>query len=305
MATPPGTPPTKSGGSKWSARMGGALRRTATVLTAVRPATPAEDSDNRSLKRSSSGASLSSTAAAQAVAPAVISTSPIAESPAREAAAMEQEILGPSPLARQTTAEEMTTMPESDQAAPLPAVEEQTSPTGYVPPPLIDSSAGNPGAFTDDPDKLPQPKTVVDPHIVPEVPTQPTEATAPEPEEPNLLDKPMAESTKSVESLSLPSGAAGQAAPAAEPQGSAASEPGFSTAVMPSYELPNYNVWAAGAPQNNDKILMPVPVAAAHSQHSQVSSKMPNPHVGPYEDPYSDSPAPAPVVTGHSEVPYQ
>src|SRR6266545_1188844 len=162
MATPPGTPPTKSSGGKWSARMGGALRRTATVLTAVRPATPAEDSDNRSLKRTSSATSLGSTTAA----PAVISPSPIAESPAREAAAMEQEALGPSPLARQTTsAEEMSTMPESD--AP-PAIEEQTSPTGYVPPPLIDSSAGNPGAFTDDPDRLPQPRTVVDPNVATE-----------------------------------------------------------------------------------------------------------------------------------------
>ena len=302
MATPPGTPPTKSSGSKWSARMGGALRRTATVLTAVRPATPAEDGDNRSLKRSSSGTSLSSTAAAQAVAPAVISPSPIAESPVREAAAMEQETLGPSPLARQTTAEEVTTMPESDQAAP-PAVEEQTSPTGYVPPPLIDSSAGNPGAFTDDPDKLPQPRTVVDPHMVSEVLTQSTEPIAPEPEQPNILDKPRAEGMKSVESLPVP---AEQAVLTAEPQGSSATEPGFSTAVMPSYELPNYNVWAGGSTQNDDKTLMPVPVAAAPSQHSQVSSmKMPNPHVGPHEDPFSDPPAPAPVLAGHSEMPYQ
>ena len=58
----------------------------------------------------------------------MINPSPMAENPIQEAAAMEQETLGPSPLALlHTTAEEITTMSKSDQAALPSAVEEQTS----------------------------------------------------------------------------------------------------------------------------------------------------------------------------------
>ena len=38
------------------------------------------------------------------------------------------------------------------------------SPTGYVPPPLLDSAVGNPGAFTDESDTLPQPAVIRDPY---------------------------------------------------------------------------------------------------------------------------------------------
>lgn len=79
--------------------------------------------------------------------------SPVNESPAREMAA-EAEAVGPSPLGQaiQTTG--------SEQA-------DATSPMGYVPPPLVDSSIGNPGAFTDQTDELPQPLAVSDPFMPP------------------------------------------------------------------------------------------------------------------------------------------
>lgn len=44
---------------------------------------------------------------------------------------------------------------------------EATSPVGYVPPPLVDSSIGNPGAFTDPDEELPQPAPVSDPYMPP------------------------------------------------------------------------------------------------------------------------------------------
>src|SRR5260221_4900030 len=154
-------PPSK-GGSKWSSPRGTAPRRSSTLLAISRPSPPGnfgsdKDSDTRSLRRSTSGNSLG---ASQAAIPAISSPSPIAESPAREAAAM-QEALGPSPLALSSSTDQPTTVA-------APTVEEQTSPTGYVPPPVLDSTVGNPGAFTDDPDILPPTQTVIDPYAVPE-----------------------------------------------------------------------------------------------------------------------------------------
>lgn len=69
----------------------------------------------------------------------------------REAA--ETQPPGPSPL-----------MQEARTASPEPM--DATSPVGYVPPPLVDSSIGNPGAFTDQMDEeLPQPVVVSDPYL--------------------------------------------------------------------------------------------------------------------------------------------
>ncbi|CAA7259460.1 unnamed protein product [Cyclocybe aegerita] len=225
---------------RWSSRMGGALRRTSTLLSIARPGTPSrengsdKDSDTASLRRSTSRSSLSgpSTLAPPAPAPQVSAPSPIAESPAREELAVQQDIVGPSPLAKQTTAEPESieaAVTASPEPAPVPAraetVEDIASPVGYIPPPVIDSSAGNPGAFTDEPEDLPQPEVAVDPFAAsntgPPVPpveeaksevapqpaieepaVQPQVITAPALEQtPSYFDKPMAESMKSAESL--------------------------------------------------------------------------------------------------------
>lgn len=98
---------------------------------------------------------LDTTQATLAPAPAKhVVPSPVNESPARERAA-EADAVGPSSL-NQVLHEAAG----SEQA-------EAMSPTGYVPPPLIDSSIGNPGAFTDQADELPQPVTVSDPFLPP------------------------------------------------------------------------------------------------------------------------------------------
>ena len=259
------------GGSKWSARMGTALRRSSTLLAISRPSTPSasgnvgsdKDSETRSLRKSTSGNSLN---AAQAAVPAISSPSPIAESPAREAAAM-QEALGPSPLARSASA----------------AAEEQTSPTGYVPPPVLDSTAGNPGAFTDDPDILPQTQTVVDPYAVPPPDEEPVSVNPVERSSSEAIFAPvMAESMKSSESLSMPAAAA-----PVVPEPASQDTPGFSTAVMPpNFQHPNYNVWA-GSSQEVDKRSIAMPVAVAPSQTSSIRAPEPR-HAGHYQDPFGD-----------------
>jgi hypothetical protein len=82
--------------------------------------------------------------------------------------------------------------------APEPAASEATSTevlvdeptsylvetTGYIPPPVIDSTAGNPGAFTNLTDELPQPVIAQDPHAVAPVEPHAT-LNAPEPAESN------------------------------------------------------------------------------------------------------------------------
>ncbi len=279
--------------------MGGALRRTSTLLSIARPPTPDRDSETKSLKRSTSGTSLGDAAAAAATI-AVASPSPIAESPAREAAAIQSEALGPSPLAQQTNSEDAAKPADDDSAQP--AVEEQTSPTGYVPPPLVDSSAGNPGAFTDDLEELPQTHVVRDPYAPVDEETNPDEAPAHE-EPTTFLGKDIAESMKSYESLVQPSNDAARGT-AAEQHAPAAADPGFSTAVMPSYEVPTYNIWAAGGSDRDLDTTMPVPNPAVHSHGSKASSiKLPNPHGGLYEDPFADSAA-IPTIPGQPEAPY-
>ncbi|TFK33262.1 hypothetical protein BDQ12DRAFT_727898 [Crucibulum laeve] len=153
--------------SRWS-RMGTVVRRTSSVLTISRPATPSvnsdRDSDSTSI-RQVTPARVDTTTAALAPPPpsqGVFAPSPIAESPAREAAASDDNIpIGPSPLSRQEPVSESVLVANPE---PLARVEEATSPAGYTPPPVLDSTVGNPGAFTDEPEELPQPTVIEDPY---------------------------------------------------------------------------------------------------------------------------------------------
>ncbi|KAF8165962.1 hypothetical protein B0H34DRAFT_257269 [Crassisporium funariophilum] len=166
MSSPPAKP-------RWSSRMGNVMRRTSSVLAISRPTTPSiasdRDADAMSLnggRTSGEGVKPQTPAALPALSPpepskVTTSPSPIAESPMREAEATKAEVVGPSPLAQGT--EEASKQEE----APVTADEVQTSPTGYIPPPLLDSTIGNPGAFTDDPDELPQPDVARDPYATP------------------------------------------------------------------------------------------------------------------------------------------
>ncbi|KJA17726.1 hypothetical protein HYPSUDRAFT_1005282 [Hypholoma sublateritium FD-334 SS-4] len=167
--TPPGTP--KPAGSRWASRMGAAVRRSSTLLSIARPTTPQtdRDSDTSSLRKSSSREALSSsltpkvnTAPPPVAAPEVTIPTPIAESPAREAEATQREALGRSPLV-QAADTDGAAAPSADPPPAAP-VQDLASPVTYVPPPLIDSSAGNPGAFTDILDTIPQPDVVKDPY---------------------------------------------------------------------------------------------------------------------------------------------
>lgn len=176
-ATPPGTPKPPA---KWASRLGGAIRRSSTVLSIGRPSTPSSDpdSDSKSLRRSTSRSDLATAPTLVTPPPPVPSIpTPIAESPAREAAAtlQQRDIVGPSPLVQQAaTVEErpsaagpdttLTPSPEPVQPAAVSAEEQITSPVGYVPPPIIDSTVGNPGAFTDVLEELPKPTEVLDPY---------------------------------------------------------------------------------------------------------------------------------------------
>ena len=165
---------------KWSARMGSVMRRTSSVLTISRPASAASerDADNPSFSsttRGRAGSTLSSPPL-----PIAITPSPIAESPLREAAAEAQESVGLSPLAQPITSSEVVT-----PTLPSP-VEETQSPTGHNPPPVIDSTVGNPGAYTDVTDDLPQPDIVQDPQAVAPV-VEPATLNPPEPAEPEAI----------------------------------------------------------------------------------------------------------------------
>ena len=111
--------------------------------------------------------------------PQVAVPSPIAESPAREAESSQADPApapapapAPSPLAQDPVIPTPPTAPTPEpEAAP-------TSPQGYVPPPLLDSSAVGPGGFTDDVDELPQPQVIRDPSFVQPEPTE-TEGNPP------------------------------------------------------------------------------------------------------------------------------
>ena len=142
---------------KWAARMGSVMRRTSSVLTISRPSSAASERDTDNVSLSSSTKGRASSTVTSPPPPVVTTPSPIAESPLREAAAEAQESVGPSPLAQPITSSEVVT------STLPPAVEETQSPTGYIPPPVIDSTVGNPGAYTDVTDDLPQPGTAQDP----------------------------------------------------------------------------------------------------------------------------------------------
>jgi hypothetical protein len=190
--------------------MGSVMRRTSSVLIS-RPAsaTSERDTDNASLSSSTRGRAGSLLSSPPL--PIVVTPSPIAESPLREAAAEAQESVGPSPLVQPITSSEAVT------STFPPPVEETQSPTGYIPPPVIDSTVGNPGAYTDVTDDLPQPDIAQDPQAVaPVVPhVEPATLNPPEPAaEPEamiteaLVDEPssyfvdsMAESIKNFEPI--------------------------------------------------------------------------------------------------------
>lgn len=82
--------------------------------------------------------------------------SPISESPLKETVAIVSALsVGHSALSQE--------LPRSSSPEPLDDV--ATSPVEYVPPPVVDSFIGNPGAFKDqDEEELPQPIVVSDPH---------------------------------------------------------------------------------------------------------------------------------------------
>jgi hypothetical protein len=196
-----------------------------------------------------------------------------------------QEALGSSPLGQV-----LSPAQDLPVIGAAPTAEEQTSPTGYVPPPVLDSTAGNPGAFTDDPDILPQPQTVIDPYAVPQLEEEPVPVGASEgPESAPIFAPVMSASLKSVESLSMPAAEAAPAPVHAEPttQGRTNPEPESNAAVMPSFAIPSYNVWAST--QDGDKRSLAMPVALAPSQTSSI--KVPEPqHVGQFRDPFADPP---------------
>jgi len=141
--------------TKWTGRLTGAVRRSSTVLTFNRSGT-SRPSSIRS--RSSSDAAFSPShkidTSASAPEPLVAHTmpSPINESPLKEMDATGS--VGHSALSQE--------LPRSSSPEPLDVA---TSPAEYVPPPVMDSWSGNPGAFKDqDEEELPQPIVVSDPH---------------------------------------------------------------------------------------------------------------------------------------------
>jgi hypothetical protein len=184
-------------GSRWGL-MGNVVRRASTMVAISRPGTPssqeARDSDSVSVTKQKIDTT-------PLVPPSTsgVPVSPINESPAREAASVEAAAtIGPSPLTQDTSV---------ISPGPVQAPEEsQTSPIGYIPPPLVDSTIGNPGAFTDDTESLPQTAIALDPFAPIQKPadgpaTEPADLTeSPVNEEsPSYFDKPNAESVKSTE----------------------------------------------------------------------------------------------------------
>ena len=183
-------------GSRWG-RMGNVVRRASSLVAISRPGTPSQegrDSDSVSLtKQKVDTTSL--------VPPSTsgVPVSPINESPAREAASAEAvATIGPSPLTQDTSV--------INPGPVQPPEEPQTSPTGYIPPPLVDSTIGNPGAFTDDTDSLPQTAIALDPFAPIQKPgdgpaTEPADLTDSPVNEDSTshFDEPNAENIKSIE----------------------------------------------------------------------------------------------------------
>ena len=155
--------------------MGSVMRRTSSVLTISRPGSVSSEreTDNSSVSGSTRGRkdSIINTRA-----PLPVVTPSITESPLPEAAAAEaRETVGPSPLAKPIASSEVV-----PPALP-PPVEEIQSP---IPLPVIDSTVGNPGAFTDELPQLNIAQAVAPvepPHV------EPVPLSAPEPAEPEAI----------------------------------------------------------------------------------------------------------------------
>ena len=190
--------PSSSRKPKRFARLGSVMRRAIPIFTIFRPASAASERDTNNTSLSSITKGLESSTLGSPPLPIVITPSPIVESPLPVAAAEAQESVGPSPL---------TTSSEIVPPTLSPSVEETQGPTGYIIPPVIDSTAGNPGAFTDDYYELPQPDITQDPHSLGPVEPHVELATLnpPEPAEPEtiiteaLADEPIPYSVEPME----------------------------------------------------------------------------------------------------------
>ena len=165
--------------------MGSVMRRTSSLFTLSRLASVSSerDTDNSSL----SGRTRSRESSTPISPPSVVTPS-IAEFPLHEAEA--QEPIGTSPLAQRITSSEVVppTLP--------PPVEEPQSPTSYIPHPVIDSTAADPGAFTDvgdefEPDITQNPQVVapVEPYVEPEAKIFPSVVTS------SIVESPLREAT--------------------------------------------------------------------------------------------------------------
>ena len=169
--------------------MGSVMRRTSSILTVSRPNTPSIASD----KEADNASLLNGNIKAQpSVAAQVITPSPILESPLGERAA--EENAGLSLFAQPSTSSEpVPPIPVTSS----PPVDDLQSPIGYIPPPVLDSTVGNPGAFTDEPDELPQPEIAKDPHalasVEPQVGVVPEGTPQHEPEPEALIVEAMVE----------------------------------------------------------------------------------------------------------------
>ena len=170
--------------------MGTVVRRASSL---VAPRSSSSDRDDTVSTKSSIKGINTSPAITQD--PQATKPSPIAESPAREAASSQGDFIPPvvqSPLAQDPVVASPIETLTSDQPA---AEAVPTSPQGYVPPPLLDSSAVGPGGFTDEPDELPQPQVIVDPSLAqPE--STPEDAPVPQ----VLADEVLTENAVVVES---------------------------------------------------------------------------------------------------------
>ena len=94
--------------------------------------------------------------------------SPIAESPLREAAASQEETPVPGAVKSPLSQEVKLAATSSADPDPDPAAQPLSpTPAGYIPPPLVDNTAGNPGAFIDDVDDLPSSDPIPDPYKQP------------------------------------------------------------------------------------------------------------------------------------------
>ena len=140
--------------NRWTGRLNSAMRRSSTKLAFARSGA-SRPSSIRSRSSSDAASSPAHKIDTSASAPeplvAHMMPSPISESPLKEMDATGS--VGHSALSQE--------LPRSSSPEPLDVA---TSPVEYVPPPVIDSWIGNPGAFKDQDEELPQPIVVSDPH---------------------------------------------------------------------------------------------------------------------------------------------